>query len=114
VQTPLYCAELDFCCTPDWHDAWTVNDIKATAKCSRTWGLQTAAQLLAHGQATTRRIIWLRPKLRAQYEIYEGGPGMIGPNMNPRIFSVYDFDVVRAACRGNYKAECIERWRDGE
>src|SRR5262249_35258739 len=37
VETPLYCAELDFCCTPDWHTILSVNDIKTQKKPSRTW-----------------------------------------------------------------------------
>jgi len=108
VQTPLYCRELDFCCTPDWHDGFWVNDLKATSKCSRTWGLQTAAQLLAHGfMLGERRIVWLRPKLRRQYEIH------IGSDSNRAIFSPMDFDVVKAACQGDYAADCIKRWKDG-
>lgn len=109
VQTPLYCAKLDFCCTPDWHDDLSVNDIKATAKVSRAWGLQTAGQQLAHGIAMVRRIIHLTPKLKTrQYRVYTDGDG------DPRIFSPLDYQVVEAACLGDYEADCIKRWRAGE
>ena len=108
VQTPLYSATLDFCCTPDWHTSMSVTDIKATSKCSRTWGLQTAAQQLAHGSASDRRIIWLRPDLKGRkYEAHSG------QYMNRRIFSALDFDVVKAAAQGDYDADCIRRWRAG-
>src|SRR5262249_20350480 len=93
VQTPLYSRELDFCCTPDWYDLQSVNDIKATSKESRTWGLQTAAQLLAHGYLIgERRIIWLRPLWRKKEKIIRLETHS-GITMNPRIFSALDFDV---------------------
>ena len=108
VETPLYNEALDYCCTPDFHTQSRVYDIKTTAKPSRTWGLQTAAQALAHGACTTRVIVWLRPKLKTKtYEVH------VSENCNPRIFSELDFRVVEAACRGDYDAPCIQQWKDG-
>jgi len=108
VETPLYNAALDYCCTPDFHTQSRVYDIKTTAKPSRTWGLQTAAQALAHGACTTRVIVWLRPKLKTKtYEVH------VSENCNPRIFSDLDFQVVEAACRGEYDAKCIQHWKEG-
>ena len=109
VQVPLYCAKLDFCCTPDWFDRDTVNDIKTGSKPQRSWGLQIAAQELAHGKAMVGRILWLRPKLkRKQLEVHSRHDG------NPAIFSRLDYAVIEAACDGNYDADCIQRWKAGE
>lgn len=114
VETPLYCASLDFCCTPDYWTHIGVYDLKTTSKVSRTWGLQTAAQWLAHGGNDEHRaIIWLtgKPKARAPfgYEVF-----FSTDNPNRRIFSALDFDVVKAAAQGDYDADCIRRWREGE
>lgn len=107
VQTPLYCRKLDFCCTPDFHEPLIVNDVKTAKKPARQWGLQTAAQQLAHGDAMVRRIIWLRPHLKTrQYEIHTDR------DMDPRIFSKWDYQVVEDACLGNYDSEAIRAWKE--
>jgi hypothetical protein len=107
AETPLYCADLDFCTTPDFHNAYSVNDIKATDRPARSWGLQTAAQALALGGKPERRIIWLRPKLktRAPFEI-------LAPDCR-RAFSELDFEVVREACAG-IEGPAIQAWKRGE
>jgi hypothetical protein len=104
AETPLYCADLDFCTTPDFHNTYSVNDIKATDRPARSWGLQTAAQALALGGNPERRIIWLRPKLktRAPFEILE-------PDCR-RAFSELDFEVVREACAG-IEGPAIQAWK---
>ena len=108
VESPLYNADLDYCCTPDWYTPRRVYELKTTAKPSRLWGLQTAAQALAHGSAISRVIVWLRPKLKTkQYEVH------VSDNGDRRIFSDLDFKVVEAACRGDYGAKCIEQWKEG-
>src|SRR5262249_18110906 len=85
VETPLYNEALVYCCTPDFHTASRVYDLKTTAKASRTWGLQTAAQALAHGSCQNRVIVWLRPQLKTKtYEVH------VSENCNPRIFSDLD------------------------
>jgi hypothetical protein len=109
VQTPLYCRELDFCTTPDWHDHVSVNDLKATATHSRTWGLQIAAQQHAHGHTLDARIYHLRPHLKTrQIDVYARSVG------DRRVFSKWDHDVVEAVCREEWDAEAIDRWRKGE
>jgi hypothetical protein len=107
AETPLYCADLDFCTTPDFHTPYAVYDIKATDRPARSWGVQTAAQALALGGKPERRIIWLRPKLKTRqpFEIVE--PGDI------RAFSELDFDVVREACAG-IEGPAIQAWKRGE
>jgi len=108
VQTPLYCAGLDFCTTPDFHTRNGVFDIKATWKPSRTWGLQLAAQALAN-DCTARTIVWLRPKMKTRtHEVFSS----TGPRPDPRVFSELDFDVVRAAAKGDYEADVIKRWKE--
>jgi len=105
VQTPLYCEELDFCCTPDFHLASVVWDLKATSKASRLWGLQTAGQALANS-CLERRILWLRPTTRHQYELHDARNG------NRRIFSDRDFHVIRALARGELGGSVVERWKE--
>jgi hypothetical protein len=107
VETPLYCAALDFCTTPDFHTAYSVNDIKATDRPARSWGLQTAAQALALGRKPERWIVWLRPKLKTKqpFEILKPG--------DTRAFSDLDFDVVREACAG-IEGPAIRAWKDGK
>jgi hypothetical protein len=107
TETPLYCAALDFCTTPDHHTVRRVNDVKGTDRPWRAWGLQSAAQALAlNGGRAGRRIIWLRPKLKTRsYEILEPG--------DTRAFSDLDFDVVREACAG-IEGPAIQAWKRGE
>jgi len=105
VQTPLYDRVLDTCCTPDWYDEVSVNDVKAQDKASREWGLRLAMMALAHGSATIERSIWLRPKLKTrQIEIHRRNEG------DRRIFSPWDKQVVAAICRQDYTAEAIKQW----
>ena len=105
VQTPLYCRQLDTCCMPDFHDDESVNDVKAQAKQSREWGLRLAMMALAHGSATIERAIWLRPHLkRSQYEVHTRN------QMDRRIFSKWDSQVVEAICLQDYDAEAIKQW----
>ena len=105
VQTPLYCRQLDTCCMPDWHDDVSVNDLKAQDKASREWGLRLAMMALAHGDATIERSIWLRPKLKTrQYEVHTRN------QMDRRIFSKWDSQVVEAICLQDYDAEAIKQW----
>jgi hypothetical protein len=103
AETPLYNAELDYCCTPDFHTPVAVYDIKTTDRPSKTWGLQTAAQRLAHG-GQHRAIVWLRPKLKSRnYEL-------LAPP-DPRVFTPHDFDVVREVCKGEYDGPAITAWK---
>jgi hypothetical protein len=103
VETPLYCPRLDFCCTPDFFNDHTVYDIKTTDRPARSWGLQTAAQALAHDGAPRRCIIWLRPKLKSRnYEILDD---------DSRWFSMQDYRVVEEACRGEYDGPAITAWK---
>ena len=110
VQTPLYCRKLDTCCMPDFHDDESVNDLKAQDKPNREWGLRLAMMALAHGEATTERSIWLRPKLKTRsYEVHTRNQG------NPKIFSTWDYQVVEAICLQDYDAEAIKQWfREGQ
>lgn len=103
VETPLYSAALGYCCTPDFHTRHAVYDLKTTDRPSRTWGIQTAAQALAAG-AHTRRIVWLRPKLKTRnFEVIEVP--------DPRVFSEFDFAVVREVCAGTYDGPAITAWK---
>lgn len=104
VQQPLYCAPLDYACTPDFFDSHSVNDVKATDRPSRLWGLQLAAQALAHPDAYERRIIWLRPKLKTRrYEL------LLYPDA--RAFSDFDYDVVRELALGDYDGPALRAWK---
>lgn len=107
AETPLYHPDLDYCTTPDFHTPDTVFDIKTTDRPSRTWGLQTAAQILALGGLShRRRIVWLRPKLKTKkYELIE-------PE-DCRVFTVQDFEVVREAATGQYDGPAITVWKEG-
>lgn len=107
IEQPLYCADLDFCCTPDFHDAISVNDLKTSYDCSPLWGLQLAAQALAHGStALERRVVWLHPKKPKSYEVCT-------PASHPKVFSEHDFDVVRELCGGVYDGPAVRAWKDG-
>jgi len=102
AETPLYCAELDFCITPDFHTRTHVFEIKTPRKRERSWALQHAAQALALG-GRRGGIIWLRPHLKTRNHEVLLPPG--------GIYSPYDSDVVREACRGEYDGPAITAWR---
>jgi len=104
VEEPLWNRDLAYCCTPDFLDDFSINEIKTTDRPSRCWGLQTAAQSLAQGDGLERRVIWLRPKRKScPYEV-------LTPS-DPRVFSVYDYDVVREATAGDYDGPATTAWR---
>jgi hypothetical protein len=110
VEQPLYCAELDFCCTPDFVLRDHVLDIKTTARPSLTWGLQTAAQALAldPSGAALRSIVWLRPHLKSRsYEVHDHR----SPWASKQIFSPLDMEVVCEVCRGEYDGPAITAWK---
>jgi len=98
VETPIYCAELDYCTTPDFRNAEYVYEIKTQSERSKLWGLQTAAQQLAAG-VSRRAVIWLRPHLKTRCWQYAD------------CYSPHDLDVVREACRGEYDGPAITAWK---
>jgi len=105
IERPLYSPELDICCTPDFTTKIGVYDIKHTDKPSRTWGLQLACQAIAHDVLATRAIVWLRPKLKTRrYEVHSSDHSW------NRIFTAFDFDVVREACAGIH-GPAIKAWK---
>jgi len=107
VETPIYCAELDFCTTPDFRTRDCVHEIKTTSDRAQIWGLQTAAQQIAAG-TLSRRVIWLRPKLKTRkVDVINGG--RLGGTHD--VFHYLDFDVVHEACRGEYDGPAITAWK---
>src|SRR5262245_46744766 len=38
VETPIYCAELDYCTTPDFAFPGIVHEVKTSSECNRLWG----------------------------------------------------------------------------
>jgi len=103
AEAPQYCVELDFCTTPDFRTPGVVYEVKTASQPNRLWGLQSAAQMIACS-ALVRRVIWLRPKLKTRtFEILEFP--------DDRVFSEWDGDVVREACRGEYDGPAISAWK---
>src|SRR5215831_17170133 len=104
VQRPFYNEYLDYCTTPDFCTAACVYDIKTSSQRSRLWGLQLAAQALAHG-AADRCVVWLRPRLKGP-RVHE-----LRDDDYSKIYSRFDYDVVREACRGEYDGPAITAWK---
>jgi hypothetical protein len=108
VQTPLYCRELHFATMPDWHTENSVNDLKCGRNIQRTWGLRMAGQALAHGRATTERILHLEPQLKTRkWSVYERTNG----HGDPRIFHFLDQAVVRCAALEDFSNPVFEEWK---